>query len=266
MLVAPELKASARAGSQVRRRRVLFACSGLTAGGAGALRVAAFRPHVVFTQSINAHIVGHLFTRRAGDVRVANEHAGPGSPTRLHQDLLIRLVASRVDGVIAVSNGAGSKIGQTRSPGQDAGHLQRRRLSGTGRARRIGTCSSRLSARGVPRPLHRHAPSGEDRSLVRLGRPESASRRSSCAGPRGRRRSGAGAPEGAGRCRRCGSSARAPKIINAAPVSCSRATEGRSDAASRSDGVREACDRRGCRWGGLSRRTRHDRNPRARSR
>jgi hypothetical protein len=219
MLVAPELKASARAGSQVRRRRVLFACSGLTAGGAGALRVAAFRPHVVFTQSINAHIVGHLFTRRAGDVRVANEHAGPGSPTRLHQDLLIRLVASRVDGVIAVSNGAGSKIGQTRSPGQDAGHLQRRRLSGTGRARRIGTCSSRLSARGVPRPPHR-----------------------------------------------CGSSARVPKIINAAPVSCSRATEGRSDAASRSDGVRETCDRRGCRWGGLSRRTRHDRNPRARSR
>jgi glycosyltransferase involved in cell wall biosynthesis len=142
----------------VRRRRVLFACSGLNVGGAEkqwsllipalraefevavltlvsegpffeelrsqgicsacahmrsradirglrrALRAVTFRPHLVFTHSINAHMVGHVIARRAGAAHIANEHAGPGAPTRLHRDLLTRLVASRVDRVIAVSN------------------------------------------------------------------------------------------------------------------------------------------------------------------
>lgn len=68
-----------------------------------ALRLAEFHPHLVVTQSIDAHIVGHLIARRAGAAHVTNEHAGPGSPTRLHREALTRFLGRRVDGVIAVS-------------------------------------------------------------------------------------------------------------------------------------------------------------------
>jgi glycosyltransferase involved in cell wall biosynthesis len=73
------------------------------AGLRRALRHVEFRPHLVVTQSINAHIVGHLIARRVGAAHVANEHAGPGLPTRFHREALTRFVGSRVDDVIAVS-------------------------------------------------------------------------------------------------------------------------------------------------------------------
>jgi glycosyltransferase involved in cell wall biosynthesis len=69
-----------------------------------ALRMASFQPDLVVTQSIDAHIVGHLIARRARAAHVTNEHAGPGSPTRLHREVLTRFLGGRVNGVIAVSD------------------------------------------------------------------------------------------------------------------------------------------------------------------
>jgi glycosyltransferase involved in cell wall biosynthesis len=71
-----------------------------------ALRLAALRPKLVVTHSINADVVGHLIARRAGAAHVTNEHfnVGPGAPTRLHRRLLGRLVGPRVDSAIAIAN------------------------------------------------------------------------------------------------------------------------------------------------------------------
>jgi glycosyltransferase involved in cell wall biosynthesis len=71
-----------------------------------ALRQAEFEPHLVVTQSINADVVGHVIARRGRVGHVTNEHfnVGPGAPTRIHRQLLGRLVAPRADGVIAISS------------------------------------------------------------------------------------------------------------------------------------------------------------------
>jgi glycosyltransferase involved in cell wall biosynthesis len=71
-----------------------------------ALRLASFQPDLVVTQSIDAHIVGHLIARRVGAAHVTNEHfnVGPAAPTRMHRDALTRLVGPRVDSAIAISN------------------------------------------------------------------------------------------------------------------------------------------------------------------
>jgi glycosyltransferase involved in cell wall biosynthesis len=75
-----------------------------------ALRLAAFQPHLMVTQSINAHVVGHFIARRTGAAHVANEHWGPGAPTRMHRDVLNRFIGPRVDGAIIVSNGQIPKL------------------------------------------------------------------------------------------------------------------------------------------------------------
>jgi glycosyltransferase involved in cell wall biosynthesis len=69
-----------------------------------AVRLASFQPDLVVTQSIDAHIVGYLIARLARAAHVTNEHAGPGSPTRLHREVLTRFLGGRVNGVIAVSD------------------------------------------------------------------------------------------------------------------------------------------------------------------
>jgi glycosyltransferase involved in cell wall biosynthesis len=69
-----------------------------------ALRLVSYQPQLTVTQSINAHVVGHFIARRAGAFHVTNEHAGPGSPTRIHRQGLNRLVAPHVDEAIAVSD------------------------------------------------------------------------------------------------------------------------------------------------------------------
>lgn len=70
-----------------------------------ALRHAGERPDLVVTQSINADIVGNVIASRAKAVHVSTAHfnVGPGAPRSRHRDLLARLLARRVDGVIAVS-------------------------------------------------------------------------------------------------------------------------------------------------------------------
>jgi glycosyltransferase involved in cell wall biosynthesis len=89
-----------------------------------ALRYAEVRPDLIVTQSINANVVGQLIARRIGAPHVVTEHTpvGPGghavaatrrfegdgldrfgAPTAAHRAWLTRLVAPRVDSVVAVS-------------------------------------------------------------------------------------------------------------------------------------------------------------------
>lgn len=72
---------------------------------ARALRYARIRPHLVVSQSINANVVAHLIARRVDAPHIVTEHTGPGpgSPRAAHREFLTRLLAPRVDAVIAVS-------------------------------------------------------------------------------------------------------------------------------------------------------------------
>jgi len=69
-----------------------------------ALRHADRRPDIVVTQSINADVVGSVIASRAHAAHVITAHAGPGVPSARHRELLGRLLAPRVDAVIAVSD------------------------------------------------------------------------------------------------------------------------------------------------------------------
>jgi glycosyltransferase involved in cell wall biosynthesis len=70
-----------------------------------ALRHAEHQPDLIVTQSINADIVGNAIASRAHAAHVSNAHfnVGPGAPRSRYRDLLARLLAPRVDCVIAVS-------------------------------------------------------------------------------------------------------------------------------------------------------------------
>jgi glycosyltransferase involved in cell wall biosynthesis len=66
------------------------------------------RPDVVFTRGVSGQLVGEVIARRSRSPHVVNEHtpltpAGELLPTRHHQRLLTRLVAPRVNHVIAVT-------------------------------------------------------------------------------------------------------------------------------------------------------------------
>ncbi len=63
-----------------------------------------WKPAVVVSQSIDAHVVGQVVAVLSGAKHVAVEHAGPGlSARRVHHRIFYRLVAPRVDRVVAVS-------------------------------------------------------------------------------------------------------------------------------------------------------------------
>jgi glycosyltransferase involved in cell wall biosynthesis len=70
-----------------------------------ALRHADRKPDLIVTQSINADIVGSVIASRAHAAHVSTAHfnVGPGAPRSRYRALLGRLVAPRVDRVIAVS-------------------------------------------------------------------------------------------------------------------------------------------------------------------
>jgi glycosyltransferase involved in cell wall biosynthesis len=94
---------------ELQRRGIRISCAHMRCrtdlrGLRRALRLVELQPHLVITQSVNAHIVGHLIARRAGAAHVTTEHAGPGFRTRLHREALTRFVSLRVDSVIAVSD------------------------------------------------------------------------------------------------------------------------------------------------------------------
>jgi glycosyltransferase involved in cell wall biosynthesis len=72
-------------------------------GWGRALRYAGNHPDLVVTQSINADVVGNVIASRARAAHVSTAHSGPGVPSALHRELLARLLAPRIDAVIAVS-------------------------------------------------------------------------------------------------------------------------------------------------------------------
>lgn len=73
-------------------------------GALRALRLTrAARPDIVVTQSTDAQVIGHGIARRLGVPHLTVEHAGPGLRRAIHRRLLLRLVAPRVDGVVAVT-------------------------------------------------------------------------------------------------------------------------------------------------------------------
>ena len=69
---------------------------------------AAFEPDAVVTRGVSGQLVGEAIAGRADAVHVMNEHTpltpdGRLVPPRPHQRALTRLVARRIDGVIAVT-------------------------------------------------------------------------------------------------------------------------------------------------------------------
>jgi glycosyltransferase involved in cell wall biosynthesis len=70
-----------------------------------ALRSYKLRPELLVTQSINAHVVGHLIARMVAAPHVTTEHfnVGPGAPRARHRDALSRMIGPRVDCAIAIS-------------------------------------------------------------------------------------------------------------------------------------------------------------------
>jgi glycosyltransferase involved in cell wall biosynthesis len=70
-----------------------------------ALRHADSEPDLVVTQSINADIVGSAIAARAHSAHVSTAHfnVGPGAPRSRYRDLMARVLAPRLDAVIAVS-------------------------------------------------------------------------------------------------------------------------------------------------------------------
>jgi glycosyltransferase involved in cell wall biosynthesis len=61
------------------------------------------KPDVVFTTSVNAQVLGHVIARRSGAPHVTVEHGGAGLSLSRHRRALVRLIATRADAVVAVS-------------------------------------------------------------------------------------------------------------------------------------------------------------------
>jgi len=61
------------------------------------------RPDVVFTQSVDAQVIGQLISRRLGVPHVTTHHSGPGILRGSHRKFMTRMLAPHVDRVIAVS-------------------------------------------------------------------------------------------------------------------------------------------------------------------
>jgi glycosyltransferase involved in cell wall biosynthesis len=61
-------------------------------------------PDVVFTHSVDAHLVGHAIAARVKVRHVAAEHGGPGIARRPHHRLVTRLVAPRTARVVAIDD------------------------------------------------------------------------------------------------------------------------------------------------------------------
>ena len=72
-------------------------------GIARTLRLARLQPEVVFTQGMNAQVLGSMVARRAGAPHVTAEHGGAGYERGWHRELLTRFVSSNVARVICVS-------------------------------------------------------------------------------------------------------------------------------------------------------------------
>jgi glycosyltransferase involved in cell wall biosynthesis len=63
----------------------------------------AFRPDVVISQGVGGQVVGELLSSRAGAAHLAVDHRGPGFRFARHREAVLRVVAPRVDRVVAVT-------------------------------------------------------------------------------------------------------------------------------------------------------------------
>jgi glycosyltransferase involved in cell wall biosynthesis len=68
-----------------------------------AYRLWRLRPDVVFSSSVDAQVLGQLIAFRARARHLTVEHGGAGIPRAFHRRLLVRLIARKVDRVVAVS-------------------------------------------------------------------------------------------------------------------------------------------------------------------
>jgi len=103
------LKERGRFFDEIRRAGVETTHLGLRSrldvrGSVRAYRLWRRRPDIVLTQGLDAHVLGHAVARRARAAHVAIEQGGPGLPRSRERRLLLRLVAPRVDAVVAVSS------------------------------------------------------------------------------------------------------------------------------------------------------------------
>jgi glycosyltransferase involved in cell wall biosynthesis len=73
------------------------------AGATRAYRLWKLQPDIVFSCSLDAQVIGQVVARRAGAYHVTAEHGGAGIQRAPHRAALSRLIAPRVDLVIAVS-------------------------------------------------------------------------------------------------------------------------------------------------------------------
>jgi glycosyltransferase involved in cell wall biosynthesis len=73
-------------------------------GSLRAYRLWRRHPDVVLTQGLDSHVLGHAVARRARAAHVAIEQGGPGLPRSRERRALLRVVAPRVDAVVAVSS------------------------------------------------------------------------------------------------------------------------------------------------------------------
>jgi glycosyltransferase involved in cell wall biosynthesis len=73
------------------------------AGAIRAYELWRLLPDVVFTSSIDAQSIGHALAVRAKARHVTAEHGGAGIPRAFHRRTLARVVAPRIDRVVAVS-------------------------------------------------------------------------------------------------------------------------------------------------------------------
>jgi glycosyltransferase involved in cell wall biosynthesis len=73
------------------------------AGARRAYRLWRLRPDVVFTQSVDAQVIGQLIARRLDIPHITTHHSGPGILRGSHRKLMTRMLAPHVDRVIAVS-------------------------------------------------------------------------------------------------------------------------------------------------------------------
>ena len=60
-------------------------------------------PDLIVSQCLNAEVIGEMLAVRSGARHLAIEHTSPGLPLRNHQRGLLRLVAPRIDCVVAVA-------------------------------------------------------------------------------------------------------------------------------------------------------------------
>lgn len=81
-------------------------------GAARAYRLWKTRPELVVTHSIDAQLIGQAIADRIRAPHVTVEHGGAGIQRGLHRALLVRLVALRVDRVVAIS---ASQLGDLRT-------------------------------------------------------------------------------------------------------------------------------------------------------